>query len=181
MITRSEQAHTQRRAAEMIRRCGVPVTADELARIDVADFGLSDLQRQGVEILTLFQTDRIAGKILVMFPNQTEPEHWHPPVGSDPGKEETVRMIWGDLRFYIDGPDTLREGFIVEGKADCYTCRHEIIMAPGQQLTLRPGQKHWFQGGRRGAVLFSFSTCVRDILDGFTDRRIVRQTVVVEG
>jgi D-lyxose ketol-isomerase len=115
-----------------------------------------------------------------MLPNQTEPEHWHPPVGRDPGKEETVRMIWGDLRFYIDGPDTLKEGFVVQGKQDCYTVRHELIMRPGDQMTLRPGQKHWFQGGSLGAVLFSFSSCVRDVLDGFTNPAIVRQTVVVD-
>jgi D-lyxose ketol-isomerase len=53
-------------------------------------------------------------------------------------------------------------------------------MAPGDQITFRPGEKHWFQGGPEGAVLYSFSSVVRDTLDGFTDPGVVRTTKIVE-
>jgi D-lyxose ketol-isomerase len=66
----------------------------------------------------------------------------------------------------------------VPGKDSAYVLRHEIVLKPGDQLTFEPYEKHWFQAGPRGAVLYSFSTTVRDGLDGFTDPNIQRITVV---
>ncbi len=180
MITNSEQREAQQRAATMMREAGIQILDAEINKIEVVDFGLSQLSVEGVQVLTMVNTDRLAAKVLVMFPNQTEPEHWHPKVGDDPGKQETIRHIWGDLRFYVEGPDTLREGFIVPGKDEVYTLRNEIVLQPGDQLTFEPYEKHWFQGGPRGAVLYSFSTTVRDGLDGFTDPAIQRLTKVEE-
>ena len=114
MITRMEQQNARKRAAEMIRTAGIHVTDQEAASIDVVDFGLSQLQKEGVQVLTLVQTERISVKVLALFPNQTEPEHWHPPVAGDPGKEETVRVISGTLYFYIPGENTFKEGFLVK-------------------------------------------------------------------
>jgi len=180
MITESEFKQAQRRAAEMIRQADIRITDKEAAAIEVVDFGLSHLAQEGVQVLTLFATERVSAKVLVTFPNQTEPEHWHPPVGSDPGKEETIRIISGVLHFYIPGADTLKHGWIPPGKEDCYTCRHEIVMKACDQITLPPGLKHWFQAPAPGAVFYSISTCVRDALDGFTDPKVVRRTQIVE-
>ncbi|MDO8542771.1 MAG: hypothetical protein Q7S40_20205 [Opitutaceae bacterium] len=180
MITRHEYTHFQQRAAAMIREAGIRLTEAEAARIEVVDFGLSRVAVEGVQVFTLFATDRISAKVLVMLPNQTEPEHWHPPVGADPGKEETIRVIAGTLNFYVPGEDTLQHGWIPAGKEHCYTCRHEIVMQPCDQLTLPPNTKHWFQAPASGAVFYSFSTCVRDGLDRFSDPAIVRQTRIVE-
>jgi D-lyxose ketol-isomerase len=70
----------------LIAKAGIHITPELSGRkIAVADFGLSDIYREGIQVLTFFETDRIAGKMLVLLPNQTEPEHWHPPVGGDPG------------------------------------------------------------------------------------------------
>lgn len=180
MIKRSQFREVKQKAIELIEKAGLYITPAEREKIAVADFGLSDIYREGAQILTFFETDRIAGKILVLFPDQTLPEHWHPPVGDDPGKQEIIRAIWGTTRFYIDGENTLKEGFIPKGKESCYELRHEIILKPGDQLIFKSGQKHWFQAGDEGAVLYSFSTTVRDILDGFTDPDIVRETKIVE-
>lgn len=180
MITREQQKAARERAADMIRRAGMTITDEEAGSIEVVDFGLSDLAKEGVQVLTLVQTDRIGVKVLAMLPNQTEPEHWHPPVADDPGKEETIRVISGMVYFYVAGGDTLKEGFIVEGKNDYYTMRNEIVMNPGDQLTLAPGEKHWFQAREEGAVMYSFSTIARDALDQFTDPDIVRITQVVD-
>jgi D-lyxose ketol-isomerase len=178
MITASEKADAQERAAEMMRTAGIQIRDGVISRIEVVDFGLSQLEVEGVQVLTMISTDRLAAKVLVLFPNQTEPEHWHPKVGDDPGKQESIRHIWGDLRFYVDGEDNMKEGFLVDGKEDVYTLRHELILQPGDQLTFEPCEKHWFQAGPRGAVLYSFSTTVRDGLDGFTDPAIQRMTIV---
>ena len=180
MITRIELNDHCQRALQLIDSAGITLTREDQAKITAADFGLSNLSNEGIQILTMFETDRIAGKILVLLPFQTEPEHWHPPVGNDPGKEEIIRAISGDLYFYLPGPDTMKQGFLIEGKESCYSMRNEMVLQPGDQLVLAPGTKHWFQAGESGAVMFSFSTTVRDILDEFTDPDIVRETVIVD-
>jgi len=180
MITTQELLHARRQAADMIREAGIHITDKEADGIEVVDFGLSRLEKEGVQVLTLVQTDRISVKVLALFPNQTEPEHWHPPVGSDPGKEETVRVISGTMYFYLPGENTFKEGFLVKGKEHCYTMRHELVMRPGDQVTLAPGVKHWFQARNEGVVMYSFSTIARDVMDQFTDQAIVRTTKVVE-
>src|SRR3990172_11450868 len=101
MIKRSDYQQAQRRAAGMIRQDGIQVTDAETRRIDVVDFGLGQLATEGVQVFTFFATERISARVLVLFPNQTEPEHWHPPVGGDPGKEEIIRVIAGTVYFYI--------------------------------------------------------------------------------
>ena len=180
MLMKQQQQQARRQAGEMIGRARIHVTDQEAAGIEVVDFGLSQLEKEGVQVLTLVQTERISVKVLALFPNQTEPEHWHPPVAGDPGKEETVRVISGTLYFYIPGENTFKEGFLVKGKEHCYTMRHEIVMRPGDQITLAPGVKHWFQARDEGAVMYSFSTIARDALDQFTDKDIVRITKIIE-
>ena len=180
MITRAELRETCEKALIIIDTAGIHLSETESAKITAADFGLSRLKEEGIQILTMFDTDRVAGKILVLLPYQTIPEHWHPAVGDDPGKEEIIRAISGDLYFYIPGEDTLKHGFIVAGKEACYTMRNEAVLLPGEQLILAPGTKHWFQAGERGAVMYSFSTTVRDILDQFSDPDVVRETKIVD-
>jgi D-lyxose ketol-isomerase len=180
MITRKEFNDVTQKAIKLIERAGIYITDEEKRKVTAADFGLSNIYKEGIEILTFFETDRVAGKILVLLPNQTEPEHWHPQVGNDPGKQEIIRALWGNLRFYVEGEDNMKEGFIPEGKEHVYRLRQEIILQPGEQLIFQPGEKHWFQAGEEGAVMYSFSTTVRDVLDGFTDPGIVRETKIVE-
>jgi D-lyxose ketol-isomerase len=180
MIKRSEYLRVQQQTAAMIRAAGIQLTDAEAQRIDVVDFGLGRVAVEGVQVFTFFATERISAKVLVMLPHQTEPEHWHPPVGADPGKEEIIRVIAGTVHFYIPGESSLRAGWIPAGQEAVYTCRHEIVMKPCDQLVLAPGTKHWFQAPAGGAVMYSFSTCVRDGLDRFSDPAIVRQTKIEE-
>jgi len=180
MLTKADYADARCRAAAMIRESGICFTQEELGKVEVADFGLSRLDVEGAQILTLVATDRIAVKIIALFPRQTLPEHWHPRVGEDPGKEETVRVVSGIVRIYVPGDDSMKEGFVPAGKEDVYTMRCELILQPGEQMTLQPGTKHWFQAGETGTVMFSFSTVARDVLDGFTDPEIKRMTEIQE-
>ena len=176
-FVRSAQAE----AFRMMRTAGVPLRDDERELIEVADFGLADFARQGTCIATLIATDRYSAKALALLPGQALPEHWHPPVGDDPGKLETVRGLWGRCILVVDGMPALRHGRVPVGKESAYTARREILVGPGDQLTLAPGQKHWFQGGPEGAVVYSFSSTVRDLQDGFTDPAIVRKPAVEKG
>jgi D-lyxose ketol-isomerase len=180
MLTRADYAAAQSRTVSLIRKSGIYITDKEAEMVEVADFGLSRLNIEGAQILTLVATDRIAVKIIALFPSQTIPEHWHPRVGEDPGKEETVRVVSGTVRFYIPGDESMLEGFVPAGQEDAYTVRHELILKPGDQITLQPGTKHWFEGGEEGAVMYSFSTVARDVLDGFTDPHIERVTRIQE-
>ena len=182
MITRKEFEDAQSRSARMIRDAGIVISDEEANSIEVVDFGLSHLGVEGAQILTLTQTQRLSIKLLALFANQTEPEHWHPPYQDDPGKEETVRVISGSLLFYL--PDETgsspQPSTIPAGKEHCYTCYKEIIMNPGDQLTLSPGVKHWFKSGPDGSVFYSISTVARDALDKFTDPTIKRITRIVD-
>jgi D-lyxose ketol-isomerase len=180
MITRAQQKAAQERAARIIAWSGIRITEEETNKIDVVDFGLGHLDAEGIQVLTLVQTERISVKVLVLMPNQTEPEHWHPPVGDDPGKEETIRVVRGTVFFYVQGENTFRHGFLVKGKEKYYTMMHEIILKPGDQITLQPGEKHWFQARDEGAVMYSFSSVARDALDRFTDPDIVRTVQIVD-
>src|SRR5688572_14514205 len=96
-----DQART--RAAEMLARAGLVITPEERERIEVADFGLGEPERTGLQLLTYVNTDRYCAKELVLFPGQICPEHRHPPVAGQPGKEETFRCRWGEVRLHVEG------------------------------------------------------------------------------
>ncbi len=152
------------------------LTPDEVARIEIADFGLGDLDRLGLELITYINTERVCAKDLVLFPRQTCPEHRHPPVGDDPGKEETFRCRWGEVYVYLPGPAVPTPAATVpSGRAGShFTVFSEYILYPGDQVTIPPDTLHWFQAGDEGAVVSEFSTRSRDELDVFTDLDIVR-------
>jgi D-lyxose ketol-isomerase len=175
----AEFGSARRRAADMLARVGIVLTREELARIEVADFGLADLERTGLQLLTYVNTDRYCAKELVLFPGQTCPEHRHPPVGEEAGKMETFRCRWGTVRLYVDGPPTAdHSAHPPAGSETYYTVFRELVLAPGDQYTIPPDTLHWFQAGAEGAIVSEFSSTSRDELDVFTDPRIVRIPIV---
>ena len=62
-----------------------------------------------------------------------------------------------------------------------FTVWHETVLGPGEQYTIPPDTLHWFQAGDEGAVVSEFSTQSRDDLDVFSDPRIRRATLEVDG
>jgi D-lyxose ketol-isomerase len=155
MITRSEQESTRKQAVEILAKAGVVVRQGEIDQMEVADFGLSELEQSGVQIVTLVDTEKIAAKLLVLLPNQIEPEHRHPRLGDYEGKEETIRCEWGELYLYGPGEPTLNpKGHPPEHRRRTYTVWHEYVLRPGDQITFPPNISHWFQGGPEGAVEF---------------------------
>jgi D-lyxose ketol-isomerase len=180
MMTRGELRKRQRQAAAMFKRAGLVVTKAEAATIEAADCGLGDFERCGLGVLVYVNTDRCCAKELALWPGQTFPEHRHPPVSpTNPGKEETFRCRWGLVYLYVPGPATRRpKARPPAGREGTYTVRHEVVLRPGDQFTLRPDTLHWFQAGPRGAVVSEFSTTSLDELDVFTDPQIRRVTEV---
>jgi len=150
-------------------------TPQERARLEVADFGLGELEQTGLQILTYVNTDRCCAKELVMFPGQTCPEHWHPTINGTPGKEETFRCRSGAVYLYVSGEPTASAACRPPaGSETAYTAWHEIILRPGDQYTLSPDTPHWFQAGPEGAIVSEFSTRSTDEADQFRDPRIKR-------
>lgn len=180
-IKRSEVRAAQKRAADMLNRAGIVLTDEEYNHIEVAGFGLTDLKKQGLELITYINTERYCAKDLVLFPHQTCPEHLHPQVQGEEGKMETFRCRWGIVYLYVEGdPTPNRKAMIPSGSESNYTVLHEVILQPGEQYTIPPGMKHWFQGGPEGAVVSEFSSTSRDEFDIFTDPSIVRMPAVIE-
>lgn len=179
MITKQENLEARTRAARMIREAGIVISETEVEQMDVADFGMSDLQREGAQIVSLIDTDKMAARVIAQFPGQTEPEHWHIGFDGYEGKQETLRIIAGELYLYLPGEETIcPKGKVPEGKEDVYTVRREIVMKPCDTITIPVGQKHWFQAGPEGVVFYTISTLAVDAKDPFTDPRVIRKTVV---
>ena len=179
MITRQEQQEAIRYASDMRKRTGVPLRDDEANRIEVADFGLSELKQSGLMILTLLATRELAVKLIALYPWQACPQHRHPPVGDYPGKEETFRGLLGQCYLYVPGERTLEPGCrLPEHRQEHYTVWHEVALKPGDQHLSPPNEWHWFQAGPEGAVLWSFSSRPSDYEDDFTDPAVRRRTIV---
>jgi D-lyxose ketol-isomerase len=175
VLERSEVEWARRRAAAALAEAGVVATPAEREAIEVADFGLSDLERMGLQLIVYVNTERVCAKELVLFPGQTCPEHRHPPYDGSPGKEETFRCRRGLVYLYVEGEPT-GEPKARPPRPEHFTVWHQVVLAPGEQFTIPPDTLHWFQAGPEGAVVSEFSTQSRDELDVFTDPEIERST-----
>ena len=179
MITKEQYERARKKTFDYFNKAGIILTKEEKNDIEVANFGLNELDSTGLEIITYVNTDRVCAKELALFPGQTCPEHRHPPVEGEPGKEETFRCRWGEVYLYVPGEKTPNpKGKPSKGREKWYTVWHEIILKPGDQYTLKPNTLHWFQAGKDGAIVSEFSTKSRDESDVFTDPEIARMPVV---
>lgn len=171
----SQYRNLQRRALEYFQKANIVLTEREKETIEVADFGLNNVEATGLSLVTYINTERVCAKELVLFPGQTCPEHRHPNLGSMLGKEETFRCRYGKVYLYVEGePTQNRSSNPPKGDEDCYTVFKEIVLSPGEQYIIYPNTLHWFQAGEEGAVISEFSSKSLDNLDIFTDKRIIR-------
>lgn len=178
-MTREEHKKWQQKAKEYLDRAGIVLTPEEEKNIEIADLGLGEYEQTGLALVVYVNTDRVCAKELVLLPGQTCPEHFHPTVQGQPGKEETFRCRWGEVYIYVPGEPTPNpKAKPPKGREQNYTVWHEIILRPGEQYTLMPETWHWFQGGPEGAVVSEFSTRSTDENDLFTDKEIERLPVV---
>lgn len=158
------------RALALYKKAGIVLTEAEQENVEVADFGLGDIERLGLQLVTYINTARVCAKEMALFPGQTCPEHRHVETDGMPGKEETFRCRYGTVYLYVDGERT--EG--VSLPPTDVTVFHEAVLRAGDQFTIYPGTRHWFRAGAEGAVVSEFSTHSTDETDVFTDPRVVR-------
>jgi D-lyxose ketol-isomerase len=181
MISRQEFDQAQRRARDYFDRAGIVLTPDEAANIEVADFGLGALEQQGLQLLTYVNTERVCAKELVLFPRQTCPEHRHPPINGESGKEETFRCRWGEVFLYVSGPPTSDPRArpphgASTARTPCSTrsaAPRRAVHDPARHAPLVPGR-------RRRGVVSEFSTRSRDEFDVFTDPAVERAPIIAE-
>lgn len=175
MTDTSTHERARVRAIRMLAEAGVALTDDEAEVLEIADMGLGDLEREGLQLVTYVNNDRYCAKELVLFPGQTCPEHRHPPIDGTPGKQETFRCRRGIVYLVVEGEPTQSPvAAPPEESSVHYTVRHEIVLEPGDQHTIPPDTLHWFQAGPAGAVVSEFSSASTDEHDVFTDPRIER-------
>jgi len=175
MLTKEEIDSARKKTLELFKKASIVLTADEKQNIEIADLGLGELEQSGIEVVTYVNTNRCCAKELVLFPYQTCPEHRHPPVEDELGKEETFRCRWGKVYLYVPGEPTSKPAASPpEHRKQHYTVWNQTILEPGQQYTIAPDTLHWFQAGPEGAVISEFSTKSRDESDIFTDPEIQR-------
>jgi D-lyxose ketol-isomerase len=164
-------------ALALLDLAGIVLTAAERDGMEVTDLGLGEFERAGLSVIVYINTARVCAKELVLLPRQTCPQHRHPPVGGEPGKEETFRCRWGEVYLYVPGPPAPAPvAHPPAGRAATYTVWHEVVLRPGEQYTIEPDTWHWFQAGPDGAVVSEFSTRSTDEHDIFTDPDVRRVT-----
>ena len=178
MITRRQYEEGSAAAARLLAAAGIPFSPEELAGIEVTDFGLGNYPAEGAQIITFLNTRKVGYKVICLLEGQALPEHRHTASLGEEGKEEPFRAAFGATRLFVpgDGPAPCPLG-----KEAVYTCRREVALAPPQQITLPPDTPHWLLGGPGGCVVYSLSSWARCALDHFTDPAVVRETVVTDG
>jgi mannitol-1-phosphate 5-dehydrogenase len=169
----------QAEAAARMRAAHLTLRDDEAAALEIADFGLGRYADFGLAIHVYVNTKRCCAKELMMLPGQSCPEHRHPPVDGELGKEETFRVRQGEVWLHVAGDhdEATKAAALARlpaDKRDAVTVFRTIHLRPGEQATLGPNTKHWFTAGPQGAVVSEFSTRSRDEADIFTDTAIVR-------
>jgi D-lyxose ketol-isomerase len=170
----------RRRALQALRKAHISVTSEECENLEVADFGLDDVENVGLGLLVYENNDRYCAKELILFPRQMCPEHRHPPLSkANIGKQETFRCRSGEVYLYVEGKKTPRPRAQVPDRYKRHlTVWHEIVLRPGDQYTIKPNTRHWFQAGNQGAIVSEFSSMSVDAADVFTDPNIKRTPVI---
>lgn len=177
-MTRQEYNRQAAEALAYFERAGIALTEEEKSSVEVADFGQGNVRELGLQLIVYINTDRVCAKEMVLLPGQTCPEHKHVPTDGHPGKEETFRCRAGEVYLYVEGEPA--GNIRAKLPPSEVTVFHEVILHPGEQYTIMPETKHWFQGGPEGAVISEFSTRSTDETDIFTDKRLIRSPEIEE-
>lgn len=169
------------RVKSLYEKSNIILTTQEIDHIECTDFGLNNIEYEGLNLIIYVNTDRYCAKEMVLLPNQACPEHRHPDLPTSKGKQETFRCRWGKVYLYVEGKASEISTTLPQGNNQpYYTTRKEIILLPGQQYTINPNIKHWFKAGSEGAVISEFSSTSYDEFDVFTNpniRRIVQDKI----
>lgn len=183
-MNRSDEARWRAIALPYFARAGIVLTSAEARGLEIADFGLGRFEEVGLSLHTYVNTRRVCAKELVLLPWQLCPEHSHPPVDGELGKEETFRCRWGTVHLFVDVDEEVGTRSSLRRPPDhpylqtvSVTAANHVTLLPGEQFTLAPDTLHWFMAGPEGAVVSEFSTRSRDAHDVFTDPQVRRQAI----
>ncbi len=172
-MTKKEYDEQVAKTLEYFEKANIVLTEKEKQSIEVIDFNKGKVKEFGLQLLVYVNTDRVCAKEMVLLPGQTCAEHWHVPTNGQEGKEETFRCRWGEVYLYVEG-DKNTDNIKAKLPESDVSVFHEVVLKPGEQYTIMPETKHWFQGGPEGAVISEFSTRSTDETDVFTDKALIR-------
>ena len=180
MMKLSDVIRWREKAWEMLQRANIVITPEEEQNMEIADCGFDDMENLGLHIVVYESNERYCAKELILFPNQFFPEHCHPRIDKqNEGKQETFRCRWGEVYLYVEGePSPQPKARIPSDYRKYLTVWKEVVLRPGDQYTLPPSTKHWFQAGNEGCIVSEFSSTSIDKTDVFTDPRVQRIPVI---
>jgi len=175
-MKKEEVQKIREKACQILNNARIVLTEEERKNIEVADCGFDDIENLGLQAVTYVNTHRYCAKEIILLPGQFFPEHHHPFINKDNrGKQETFRCRWGKILLYVEGEPTPKPKARIPDKYRPYlTAWEEVELRPGDQHTIAPDTKHWFQAGEKGAVVSEFSSTSIDERDVFTDPRVKR-------
>lgn len=139
---------TKEDVIEYYEKAGIALSDDDKENIQIMDYGLNKLNKLGLQLFVYVNTDRYCAKELVLFPEQTCPEHRHPPVDGQEGKEETFRCRYGKVYLYVEGEKRKSRPF-------CRRTRISSISPFGTKFSSHPANSTRFRrirniGSKRG-------------------------------
>jgi D-lyxose ketol-isomerase len=174
MLDLKQQEEIRVSALDYFKKAGIALSEEEIKNeIKIFNYENVDFYTMGIVIVTFINTERYCGRFILFFPRQCAGEHWHPDVAENRGKEETLRVLYGQAFAYGEGEPTKNiKAKIPEGKDKYFTSRHEVVLNPGDQYTVRLNEKHWWQAGPEGVVSLEVSSTARDAYDLYTDNTL---------
>ena len=131
MLTKKDYEKYSAEALKYLGKAHIALTDEEKSRVEVAEYELGCIEKIGLELVVYVNTERCCAKELVLLPHQTCPEHRHPEINGEPGKEETFRCRYGKVYLYVEGEPTDKDKIrakLPEGFEDCFTFFKEIIL-----------------------------------------------------
>lgn len=165
-ITKEEML---KKAMLLLKNSKFPITKKEMSLAEVNDFGLKNLDEEGFVLIDLLRTDFVRMNLIILLPNQTLPMHKHPLYNGSKGKEETIRVLYGNTKIYVEGECNNSKIIIPKNKNSYYSARHEIALEKGEQFSIPPNIMHWFQAGSEGSVNLAFQNRVDENQNIFYD------------
>jgi hypothetical protein len=77
----------QREYLDLLCRSGFPISDAEREAMAISDFGLGNLLSEGFAFIDILRSARLRITLIALLPNQTLPQHVHPPYEGEQGKE----------------------------------------------------------------------------------------------
>src|SRR5512140_452900 len=102
----------RREYVDLLYRSGFPITDAEWEALEISDFGLGNLRSEGFAFIVILRSARLRITLIALLPNETLPQHVHPPHEGEPGKEETIRILSGQTKVCIRG-ETATPGLLI--------------------------------------------------------------------